>query len=217
MLSCELCCSFRAVRLLCLILLQQSSLKKTLFFLKCSVVWGSGFIFGCLLRCPAQLEGRLATVCLPRLHPAVVWFVLLVEALLFCCGLRHTLWQSLSVVAGCLGNGRLCQQWACISVGTGCLGNGWLCQQWACISVGVGCLGNSGRPPPQRVSDRLHGDLLKSRFCLPHWAAPDALSLQSPGRAQCPSLTQSHVQPSQVSGCRFNRAPEQARPVGSAV
>ena len=123
MLSCELCCSFGAVRLLCLILLQQSSLKKP-FFLKCSVLLGSGFIFGCLLRCPVRLGGRLATVCLPRLCPAVVWFALLLQALLFCCGLRHALRQSLSVVAGCLGNGRLRQQWACISVGVGCLGNG---------------------------------------------------------------------------------------------
>ena len=93
------------------------------------MVGGSGFIFGCWLRCPAQLGGRLATVCLPRLRPAVVWFTLLLQALLFCCGLRHALRQSLSVVAGCLGNG-------------------WLRQQWACISVGVGCLGNGGRPSP---------------------------------------------------------------------
>ena len=147
MLSCELCCSFRAVRLLCLILLQQSSFKNP-FFLKCSVLVGSGFIFGCLLRCSAQLEGRLATVCLPRLRPAVVWFTLLLQALRFSCGLRHALRQSLSVVVGFLGNGRLCQQWACISVGTGCLGNGWLHQQWACISVGAGCLGNGGCSSP---------------------------------------------------------------------
>ena len=112
------------------------------------MVGGSGFIFGCRLRCPAQLGGRLATVCLPRLRPAVVWFALLLQALLFCCGLRHALRQSLSVVAGCLGNGRLRQQWACISVGTGCLGNSWLRQQWACISVGAACLGNGGRPSP---------------------------------------------------------------------
>ena len=83
-----------------------------------------GFIFGCRLRCPAQLGGRLATVCLPRLRPAVV-----LQALLFCCGLRHALRQSLSVVAGCLGNG-------------------WLRLQWACMSVGAGCLGNGGRPSP---------------------------------------------------------------------
>ena len=109
---------------------------------------GLGFIFGCPLRCSAQLGGRLATVCLLRLRPAVVWFALLLQALLFCCGLRHALWWSLFIVAGCLGNGRLHQQWVCISVGTGCLGNGWLRQQWACISVVVGCLGNGRCPSP---------------------------------------------------------------------
>ena len=108
---------------------------------------GSGFIFGCPLRCPAHLGGRLTTVCLPRLCPAVTRFALLLQALLFCCGLPHAP-RSLSVVAGCLGNGWLRQQWACISVGTGCLGNGWLRQQWACISVGAGCLDNGGRPSP---------------------------------------------------------------------
>ena len=112
------------------------------------MVGGSGFIFGCPLTCPAQLGGSLATVCLLRLRPAVVWFALLLQALLFCCGLRHALRLSLSVVAGCLGNDRLRQQWTCTSVGTGCLGNGWLRQQWACISVVVGCLGNGGRPSP---------------------------------------------------------------------
>ena len=70
-------------------------------------------------------------------------------------------------------------------------------------------------PPPQSVSDRLHRDRLRSRSCSSHWASPNALSLQSPGRAHCPSLTQSQAQPSQVSGCRLNRAPRQVRPVGS--
>ena len=86
MLSCELCCSFRAVRLLCLILLQQSSLNNPppfFFFLKCSVLRGLGFIFGCPIRCPAQLEGRLATVWLPRLCPAVVCFALFLPVLLW--------------------------------------------------------------------------------------------------------------------------------------
>ena len=36
----------------------------------------------------------------------------------------YTLRWSLSVVPGCLGNSRLCQQWACTSVGADCLGNG---------------------------------------------------------------------------------------------
>ena len=87
-------------------------------------VGGSGFIFRCPMRCPAQLEGRLATVCLPRLRPSVLRFAVLLQALLFCCGLHHALRRSLSVVAGCLSNGRLRQQWACISVGAGCLGDG---------------------------------------------------------------------------------------------
>ena len=129
MLSCELCCSFRAVRLLCLILLQQSSLKKPFFFLRCSVSGGWGFFYECPLCCPALLGGSLVTICLPRLHPAGVRFALLLQALPFCCGLHpaatgYALRQSLSVVAGCLGNGRLCQQWACTSVGADCLGNG---------------------------------------------------------------------------------------------
>ena len=71
-------------------------------------------------------------------------------------------------------------------------------------------------PPPQSVSGHLHGDCLKSRFCLSHWATPNALSLLSPGLGHCPSLAQSQVQPSYISGCRFNSAPGQARPVGSA-
>ena len=45
---------------------------------------------------------------------------------------------------------------------------------------------------------------------------PNDLSLQSPVLAYCPNLVQSQVQPSQVSGCQFNRAPGQARPVGIA-
>ena len=124
MLSCELCCSFRAVRLLCLILLQQNSQKNT-FFLRCSVSGGWGFLCECLLCCLAQLGGSLVTICLPRLRPAGVRFALLLQALPCCCGLRpaamgYALRQSLSVVAGCLGNGRLRQQWACTSVVADC-------------------------------------------------------------------------------------------------
>ena len=203
MLSCELCCSFRAVRQLCLILLQQNSLK-TPFFLRCSVLGGWGFIFGCPLRCPAQLGGSLVTICLLRLRPAGVRFTLLLQALPFCCGLRpaamgYTLRRSLSVVSGCLSNGRLHQQWACISVGADCLGNG-------------------GRPSPtERLRDRLHWKRLESPFCLSHCATPKAVFLQSPGLSHCPSPVQSQVQPSQVSGCWFNRAPRQACPVRSAV
>ena len=115
------------------------------------------------------------------------------------CALR----QSLSVVAGCLGNGRLRQQWACISVGAGCLGNSWLRQQWACISVGLGCLGNGGHPSPtEHLRDGLHGERLESPFCLSHCATPNAVSLQSPGLAHCPSPVKSKFSPlkSQVAG-----------------
>ena len=105
-------------------------IKKKPFFLKCSVLGGSGFIFGC----PAQLGGSLVSICLPRLRPAVVRFAMLLQALLFCCRLHpaamgYSLQRSLSVVSDCFGNG-------------------WLRQQWACISVGAGCLGNGGRPSP---------------------------------------------------------------------
>ena len=128
-MSCELCCSFRAVRLLCLILLQPNSLKKTLFFSDALSRRGWGFLCECLLCCPAQLGGSLVTICLPRLRPTGVRFALLLQALPCCCGLRlaatgYALRQSLSVVVSCLGNGRLGQQWACTSVGADCLGNG---------------------------------------------------------------------------------------------
>ena len=58
-------------------------IKKNPFFLKCSVLGGSCFIFRCPLRCPAQLGGRLATVCLLRLRPAVELFALFLQALLW--------------------------------------------------------------------------------------------------------------------------------------
>ena len=57
MLSCELCFSFRAVRLLCLILLQHSSLKKLLFSQMLCVggfrlyIWMSVEVF-----CPARRQ-----------------------------------------------------------------------------------------------------------------------------------------------------------------
>ena len=83
MLSCGLCCLFRAVRLLHLILLQQNSLEKP-FFSQMLCLGGWGFLFECLLRCPAQLGGSLVTICLPRLRPAGVRFILLLQALPFC-------------------------------------------------------------------------------------------------------------------------------------
>ena len=38
-----------------------------------------------------------------------------------------------------------------LSVVPGCLGNSRLCQQWACTSVGADCLGNGGRPSPMEL------------------------------------------------------------------
>ena len=120
MLSYELCCSFGAVRLLCLILLQQNSLKKKPFFLRCSG-WGCwGFICECPLCCPAQLGGSLVTICLPRLRPAGVRFALLLQALPCFCGLRPAamampcsgvslLWRVASAKAGHVSNGSVPQ------------------------------------------------------------------------------------------------------------
>ena len=80
------------------------------------------------LFCPAR---RQSSHYLPAEAPPCwcVRFALLLQALPFCCGLRpaatgYALRRSLSVVAGCLGNGRLRQQWLCTSVGAVCLGNG---------------------------------------------------------------------------------------------
>ena len=91
-------------------------IKKNPFFLRCSVWGGLGFLYECPLHCPAQLGGSLVTICLLRLCPAAVRFALLLQVLPCCCSLHpaatsYTLRQSLSVVAGCLGNGRLHQQW----------------------------------------------------------------------------------------------------------
>ena len=175
---------------------------------------GAGLCFSCECPpcCPAQLGGSLVTFCLPRIHPAGVRFTLLLQALPFCCGLcpvamGYALRQSLSVLPGYLGNGRLRQQWACTSVAADCLGNG-------------------GRPSPTELHrpgfscalrEPLQPERLESPFCLSHCATPNTVSLESPGLAHCPSPVQSQVQPSQVSGCRFNRAPGPVRFVRSAV
>ena len=64
----------------------------------------------------------------------------------------YALRRSLSVVAGCLGNGRLCQQWACISVGViasataGCISSGHVSQSGQVASVIVDA------PPPWSIS-----------------------------------------------------------------
>ena len=105
-------------------------IKKTLFFLRCSVTGGGwGFPRECPPRCPIQPGGSPVTICLPRLCPAGVRFAPLLQALPCCCVLRpaamgYALLPSLSVVAGCLGNGRLRQQWACSSVEADCLTKG---------------------------------------------------------------------------------------------
>ena len=57
----------------------------------------------------------------------------------------------------------------------GCLSSGRVSQLGRVASVMVDA------PPPQSISDRLHGDRLKSWSCLSHWASPNTLSLQSPG------------------------------------
>ena len=90
-------------------------IKKTLFFLQCSVLRGLGYIFGCPLRsCPVRTQ---TSHCLPAEALSCCCVVRpVVQTLLFCCVLRHALRQSLSVVVGCLGNGRLRQQRACISM-----------------------------------------------------------------------------------------------------
>ena len=145
-----------------------------------------GFLYECPLRCPANLGGSLITICLPRLCPAGVRFDLLLQALPCCCGLcpaamGYTLRQSLSVVAGCLRNGRLCQQWECTSVGVDCLGNGGRFSPTELHHPGFSCA----------HSETLHPEHLESPFCLSHCAGPNVISLKSPGLAHCPSLVQS--------------------------
>ena len=162
--------------------------------------------------CPAQLGGSLVTICLPRLRPAGVRFALLLQALPCCCSLHpaatgYALRRSLSVVAGCLGNGRLRQQWACTSVAADCLGNGGRPSPTELHRTGFSCA----------LREPLHRERLESPFCLSHCATPKAVFLESPGLAHCPSPVQSQVQPSQVSVCRFNRAPGPVHFVRRAV
>ena len=189
-----------------------TELKKKPFFPQLLFLKGLGFIFECPLCCSAQLGGSLVTICLLRLRPAGVRFVLLLQALPCCCGLRpaatgYSLRRSLSVVAGGLGIGRLRQQWVCTSVGADCLGNGGRSSPMELHCPGFSC---TRREP-------LHPEHLELPFCLSHCTTPNAVSLESPGLAHCPSSVQSQVQPSQVSDCRFNRAPGPVRFVRSAV
>ena len=119
----------------------------------------------------------------------------------------YALQQSLSVVVGCLGNGRLHQQWACTSVGADCLSNGGRPSPTELHRTGFSCA----------LREPLHRGHLESLFCLSHCATPNGVFLESPGLAHCPSPIQSQVQPSQVSDFRFNRAPGPVRFVRSAV
>ena len=150
-----------------MILLQQSSVKNP-FFLKCSVLGGWGFVFGCPLRCPAQLGGSLVTICLPRLRPADVVSALLLWALpcshrlcrrLHPAATSSTLQWSLSVMAGCLGNGRLRQQWEGTSVGADCLGNGVRPYPTELHRPGFSCA----------RSETLHPERFELPFCLSLW------------------------------------------------
>ena len=133
------------------------------------------------------------------------------EALPCCCGLHpaagYALWRSLSVVAGCLGNGRLHQQWACTSVGADCLGNGRRPLPTELHRPGFSCV----------LREPLHQERLESLFCLSHCATPNTVSLESPRLAHCPSPVQSQAQPSQVADCQFNRAPRPVHFVWSTV
>ena len=111
----------------------------------------------------------------------------------------------------------------------GCLGNGRLHQQWACTSVGAGCLSNGKRPSFTELhhpgfscvrSESLHPECLESPFCLSYCPCPNAVSLESPVLAHCPSPIQSDGYanlPSQVSDCQLNRAPGPLCFVWSAV
>ena len=100
-------------------------LIKNPFFLKYSVFGGFGLNFRCPLRCPVQLGGSLVTVCLPRLHPAVVWFALLLQALLWypprpaaeslCCSVLPRQQQAASAVGIYLSRDGLSHQWQAAS------------------------------------------------------------------------------------------------------
>ena len=145
MLSCDLCCSFRAVRLLCLILLQQSSLKKRIFSqMLCVGEFGLYFSMFVEMSCPAR---RQTSHCLPakappcycEAHPVWAGSAVLLsspprpEAESLCCSGLPRQWQAASAVGVYLSrDGLPRQQPAASAVGI--------------ISVGVGCLGNGGRP-----------------------------------------------------------------------
>ena len=197
MLSCELCCSFRADRL-----------KKTLLFSDAlSGVGGSrGFPCECPPRCPAQLGGSQITICLPRLRPAGVRFALLLQALPFCCGLRRVATVS-ALLPWATPCSRVSLLYQVASATAGYVSN-WHVPQWGLIALVM-----ADALPPRSCALRKspHQEGLESLFCLSHCASPNTVSLGFPGLAHCPSPVQSQVQPSQVSVCQFNRAPVTVR------
>ena len=137
------------------------------------------------------------------------------EALHCCCEVRPVAAGSCSSAAVSATGYGLQRS---LSVLAGCLGNGRLRQQWVCVSVGVGCLGNGGRPSPtQHLRDHLHSKHLEFPFHSSHCTTSNAVFLKSPGLAYFPCPVQSQVQSSQVSGCWSNRAPGPVRFVWSAV
>ena len=144
MLSCDLCCSFRAVRLLCLILLQQSSLKKP-FFSQMLCVGGFGLYFWMFVEvsCPAR---RQTSHCLPA------------KALPCCCEARP------------VGAGSAVLLWSLPHPEVESLFCSGLPWQWqAASAVGVylswgGLPHNGGRPSPTERLRPTARDRLKSQF-----------------------------------------------------
>ena len=111
--------------------------------------------------CPVAVGSTLllwALVCCRGLCPVAVGFALLSRSL--------PCWWSLSVMAGCLGNGRLCPQWECISVGAVCLGNGGCPFPTKLHCPGFSCA----------HSETLNPKRFESPFCLSLWGW-DLLSL----------------------------------------
>ena len=93
----------------------------------------------------------------------------------------YALRQSLSLVAGRLGNGSLRQQWECTSVGAGCLGNGKCPSPTKLHRPGFSCA----------LSETLHPEHFESPFCLSQYPGPNSISLESSCLAHCPSPVQS--------------------------
>ena len=143
------------------------------------------------LSCPARRQSSHyfpaeALPCWCEVFPVAAGYALPLWSPPCCWGLRpaalgYAQWRRLSVVAGCLGNGKLCQQWECTSVGAGCLGNGGHPSLTELCRPGFSCA----------HSETLHPEHLESPFFLSHCNGPNAIFLESPGLAQCPSPIQS--------------------------